>query len=235
MWDATTLCEETNGHITLTWTHQDLHPLTQTERIDHAEVDDRFFAIVTDLVGTPTHLLAEDGPTAGTPAAPIRRITVPIAQLLTSLLAGSIVITEFSVRPDQGDPSGFDLGDMMWRGELGEAGSAGHVPDQGMMIYVSVTELMDCLGRLLQGRTRSVSFTGADTSFGLAFRKTAKGIRVASSSRPVAVVRPAVLARTTLSAAEELARLHLDGLPPDGVADDYVAALKKFRLTVNAC
>ncbi|GGT10849.1 MULTISPECIES: hypothetical protein [Streptomyces] len=142
---------------------------------------------------------------------------------------------EFSVRPDQGDPSGFNLGDMLWCGELGQAGSAGHRPDQGMMIYVSVTELMDCLGGLLQGRTRSASFTGADTSFGLAFRMTTKGIRVASSSGPVAVVSPAALALTALSAAEELARLHLDGLPPDGVADDYVAALRKFRLTAHAC
>ncbi|MFH7599669.1 putative T7SS-secreted protein [Streptomyces racemochromogenes] len=63
-WDDATLCEETTGRVTLTWTHQGLHPVTQTERIDQAEVDDRFFAIVTDLIGTPTHLLAEDGTTA---------------------------------------------------------------------------------------------------------------------------------------------------------------------------
>ncbi|MHC6628558.1 putative T7SS-secreted protein [Streptomyces globosus] len=63
-WDGSTLCEETNGQVTLTWTHQGLHPITQTEHLDQSEVDDRFFAIVTDLVGTPTHLLAEDGTTA---------------------------------------------------------------------------------------------------------------------------------------------------------------------------
>ncbi|GLX18867.1 putative T7SS-secreted protein [Streptomyces lavendulae] len=63
-WDGTTLCEETSGAVTLTWTHQGLHPVTQTEHIDQPEIDDRFFAIVTDLIGTPTHLLAEDGTTA---------------------------------------------------------------------------------------------------------------------------------------------------------------------------
>ncbi|MEU8436095.1 putative T7SS-secreted protein [Streptomyces sp. NPDC029216] len=63
-WDGTTLCEETSGQVTLTWTHQGLHPVTQTEHIDQPEVDDRFFAIVTDLIGTPTHLLSEDGTTA---------------------------------------------------------------------------------------------------------------------------------------------------------------------------
>ncbi|MFK0253166.1 putative T7SS-secreted protein [Streptomyces sp. NPDC090445] len=63
-WDGTTLCEQASGAVTLTWTHQGLHPVTQTERMTQDEVDDRFFTIVTDLVGTPTHLIAEDGTTA---------------------------------------------------------------------------------------------------------------------------------------------------------------------------
>lgn len=63
-WDGTTLCAQTSGPLTLTWTHKGLHPLTQTEHIDDDTVDDRFFAIVTDLVGTPSELLAEDGSTA---------------------------------------------------------------------------------------------------------------------------------------------------------------------------
>ncbi|MEV5348130.1 putative T7SS-secreted protein [Streptomyces achromogenes] len=71
-WDGTTLCEQTTrseafAHpITLTWDHQGLRPLAQTERITAAEapqqeIDSRFFAIVTDLVGTPTELLDEQG------------------------------------------------------------------------------------------------------------------------------------------------------------------------------
>ncbi|GAA2735502.1 putative T7SS-secreted protein [Streptomyces nogalater] len=71
-WDGTTLCEQTTRSeafphpITLTWDHQGLHPLAQTERITAAEapqqeIDSRFFAIVTDLVGTPTELLDEQG------------------------------------------------------------------------------------------------------------------------------------------------------------------------------
>ena len=71
-WDGSTLCEQTtfvHGHstqATLTWDHQGLNPLTQRERriSSHTaqdEVDQRFFAIVTDLVGTPTELLDETG------------------------------------------------------------------------------------------------------------------------------------------------------------------------------
>ncbi|MFI7384883.1 putative T7SS-secreted protein [Streptomyces sp. NPDC049813] len=71
-WDGTTLCEqttvapETPNPVTLTWDHRGLHPITQTERVTTAdapqrEIDSRFFAIVTDLIGTPRELVGEDG------------------------------------------------------------------------------------------------------------------------------------------------------------------------------
>nr|WP_306335047.1 DUF6531 domain-containing protein [Streptomyces sp. KL118A] len=72
-WDGTTLCEQTTTAetlprpVSLTWDHEGAHPITQTERILPAdglsrdEVDSRFFAIVTDLVGTPTELVDERG------------------------------------------------------------------------------------------------------------------------------------------------------------------------------
>ncbi|MEV6478909.1 putative T7SS-secreted protein [Streptomyces sp. NPDC051576] len=71
-WDGTTLCEQVTtspdlpNPVILTWDHQDLRPIAQTERITtantpQAEIDSRFFAIVTDLVGTPTELVDEQG------------------------------------------------------------------------------------------------------------------------------------------------------------------------------
>lgn len=71
-WDGTTLCEQTTrsaslpNPVTLTWNHRGLHPITQSERITAAdapqhEIDSRFFAIVTDLVGTPSELVDEQG------------------------------------------------------------------------------------------------------------------------------------------------------------------------------
>ncbi|NLU66684.1 putative T7SS-secreted protein [Streptomyces sp. HNM0574] len=66
-WDGPTLVEQTDTStgITLTWDHDGFTPLTQTERVTdtttQAEIDSRFFAIVTDLVGTPTELLDEQG------------------------------------------------------------------------------------------------------------------------------------------------------------------------------
>ncbi|MFF4697279.1 DUF6531 domain-containing protein [Streptomyces chattanoogensis] len=71
-WDGTTLCEQTtlvhdqSVQATITWDHQGLKPLMQRVRLTSAEapqheVDQRFFAIVTDLVGAPTELLDEQG------------------------------------------------------------------------------------------------------------------------------------------------------------------------------
>lgn len=59
-WDGRTLCEQTTEHVVLTWDHAGLRPLSQTERRTDTD-DDRFFAIVTDLIGTPTELVSESG------------------------------------------------------------------------------------------------------------------------------------------------------------------------------
>ncbi|WP_327135419.1 HNH/endonuclease VII fold putative polymorphic toxin [Streptomyces sp. NBC_01343] len=70
VWDGMTLCEQTTTStdlphaVTLTWDHDGLQPLAQTERLadaDGREIDSRFFGIVTDLVGTPTELVDEAG------------------------------------------------------------------------------------------------------------------------------------------------------------------------------
>lgn len=70
-WDGPTLVEQTTTTpdlphpVTLTWDHEGFHPIAQTERVTEAttqrEIDARFFAIVTDLVGTPTELIDASG------------------------------------------------------------------------------------------------------------------------------------------------------------------------------
>ncbi|MFD5409540.1 putative T7SS-secreted protein [Streptomyces nojiriensis] len=71
-WDGATLCEQVSQGaalplpIALTWEHLGLRPVAQTERMlgkDASQqlVDERFYAIVTDLVGAPTELVDESG------------------------------------------------------------------------------------------------------------------------------------------------------------------------------
>ena len=72
-WDGDTLCEQSthtadsSGSTVLTWDHDGLTPVAQTERkldFSQQEIDRRFFAIVTDLVGTPRELIDEQGEVA---------------------------------------------------------------------------------------------------------------------------------------------------------------------------
>ncbi|QTD99939.1 hypothetical protein [Streptomyces cyanogenus] len=137
-----------------------------------------------------------------------------------------MITVRFTVRSGQGDAGGFDLGDMAVTGDLGTADSAGHVPDQGMMIYLSVVQLLDSLGAFLRDNARMLSFTGAGTSFGLAVRRTKDGLSVAGKDGVVARTTAPEFASTVLRAAEDLG----PALPPeDPVASDWEAALAAFR------
>ncbi|MFE9369021.1 hypothetical protein ACFYM2_04485 [Streptomyces sp. NPDC006711] len=138
----------------------------------------------------------------------------------------------FCVRPGQGTPSGFDLGDLVCEGHLGEASSVGHVPDQGMMIYLSVTQLLDDLGDFLTGAGKELTFTGVDTSFELVFRQGKKEISVAWNEGVIARVSRGDLAESVAEAASELANSGLALLPlQDAVRVDYLAALHNFLTT----
>ncbi|MFC5833608.1 RHS repeat-associated core domain-containing protein [Nonomuraea insulae] len=63
VWDGQIIAEQTTTERTTTWdfepgTHR---PLTQTERIPQEQIDQAFYAIATDLLGTPTELITPDG------------------------------------------------------------------------------------------------------------------------------------------------------------------------------
>lgn len=72
VWDSTTLCEQstqatqTPNLVIITWEHQGLHPISQTESVTtkgnpEAIIDQRFFAIAVDLIGSPSEIIGEQG------------------------------------------------------------------------------------------------------------------------------------------------------------------------------
>ncbi|MFF7849084.1 hypothetical protein ACIPQA_29430 [Streptomyces sp. NPDC090109] len=138
-----------------------------------------------------------------------------------------MIAVRFSVRPGQGEPSGFDLGDIVCEGESGSVRSA----DRGLMVHLSVALLLDDLRPLLFGKRQNVSFSGVDMSVRIDFERVGKGlVSVSSRGVPVGRVRVEDLARVFLRAAEELAEQGLSSLPEgDGVRIDYSTAVRKFR------
>ncbi|HET6356384.1 hypothetical protein [Streptomyces sp.] len=141
-----------------------------------------------------------------------------------------MISLRFSVRPGQGGPSGFDLGDMEVSGDLGRVDSRDRTPDQGMMIYLSVSLLLDTLRLFLEGSQGVFSYTGADTSFSIHVRRLKKdGLSVSVNKESVAKVSQVELRNAVLAAAEEfLAKVM--SLPETDVARiDYLGALERFR------
>ncbi len=65
-WDGAQLAEQYNGQTTLVWDYAGMRPLCQREAKTgaHKEIDRRFFAIVTDLAGSPSELISPDGEVA---------------------------------------------------------------------------------------------------------------------------------------------------------------------------
>jgi hypothetical protein len=142
----------------------------------------------------------------------------------------TVIAFKFTVRPGQGEASGFDLGDFVCMDSSESTSSIGHSPDQGMMIYLSVAHLMDGISPLLTGRSRNYRFIGVDSSFQLTFRLGRDGVSVASRSGVFARTTRNELAVAILSAAEELGGTDLPQLPSgDAVKEDWIGSLKDFR------
>ncbi|MET7366448.1 hypothetical protein ABZS61_11560 [Streptomyces sp. NPDC005566] len=146
-----------------------------------------------------------------------------------------MIEVKFSVRAGQGEPSGFDLGDIFIEGEYGAAGSGGLVPDQGMMIYPSVTLLLDSLRTLFTGEKERTSFTGTETSFRVDFKLDRKGL-VSVSKNGKLLGRSSLedLSYAVLRSAQSFAEGSLSDLPAgDAVQNDYLSALRDLHTTTT--
>jgi hypothetical protein len=123
---------------------------------------------------------------------------------------------------------------MTCTGEQGSVSSSGHEPDQGMMIYIALADLLFGVRGLLAGQQKRFDFVGADSSFSLTFRRGRKGLSVATETGVVARTTETEIARELLSAAEALERRELNAVPDDAAAkQDLGAALAKFREVVG--
>ncbi|MFD9245220.1 hypothetical protein ACFV0D_25470 [Streptomyces sp. NPDC059556] len=143
----------------------------------------------------------------------------------------TVITLTFSVRPEQGEADEFDLGDVMCEGEHGSVGSAGHVPDQGMMIYLSVAVLLDSLRPLVAGEMTTASFVGTGSSFRLDFRRDGDAVvTVSANGTLVGSCRPGELAEAVLRPAAQLERNLLSRLPAEsGAGRGLASSLERFR------
>jgi hypothetical protein len=144
-------------------------------------------------------------------------------------------LSERSVTLDSLSP--YDMGHIEVVGALDSASSKGRILDQAMMIFPSITHLLDGLRTLVVQHGRCVfEFGGIDCSFTLRFEKGKdRRIRMREGKRVLDVSPTLKLCETVLTEASRFVREHRHRLPDaDSVALDLDTSLVDFERFVSA-
>ncbi|MFJ9670573.1 hypothetical protein ACIRP5_07215 [Streptomyces sp. NPDC101221] len=139
---------------------------------------------------------------------------------------------EFSVDEDETPPpSGFDLGHIDVWGSEGVATTRDRGPGGGVMIYLTVTLLLDGLRTFLSGKSRSYESTAVDSSFSLTFTRGRDGSIETRCGGALIDRSPAAGVAAALHvAAKQFADAHLEQLPPDDAGrEDLQHSLADFE------
>jgi hypothetical protein len=122
------------------------------------------------------------------------------------------VVAEISFslsRRESDRPTGFELGDLTIAGPLGTATSIGKTPDQGMMIYIAIGDLMSGVARLMSTPARRYELVGADSSYIVLFEKHKSGRLVLRQGRQVITdANIDTVARSLLAEADRFWKEH---------------------------
>jgi hypothetical protein len=145
----------------------------------------------------------------------------------------SLVSFEFS-RKEQGDLSGFDLGDMVLVIGPHRHSSAGRTPSQSMMIYLAIADLVTGLCKLVNGGAKTFEFVGADSSYSLSFSIKRNKVSVFFGRKPVGEV-PVVdfLGALSVGVQKFLADPRNQLSANDPANEDLQAALVALKRTTN--
>lgn len=142
----------------------------------------------------------------------------------------------FHVAPRELEPPspGFALGDMEVEGDAGVVTSRGQQPDQSMMIFVAVSDLLDGLRGLVERQRKSFRFVGCDSSFRLDFTLDGDGLITTEGGggRPVDASPAAHVLGAAFTAADCFLWWHREQLPEEDAArqdlEGSVRALGEF-------
>jgi hypothetical protein len=139
----------------------------------------------------------------------------------------------FFLEASPGEPlSGYDLGHIEITNGSNTWTSLGKKPDQGMMVFPSIVELLDGLKGLLQfDGQEEFEWVGVDSSFSLSFQKDAAGeISVFAggsliNKMPAPELAAAIYQSTAVFLDEKISQMPVD----DPVFEDLVKAKEEFH------
>jgi hypothetical protein len=144
----------------------------------------------------------------------------------------------FEVSRQAGEPAtGFDLGDIRVTGDQFCISSAGQRPNQSMMIYLSLSALLDGLSHFSKARSGSYSFYAIDSSFRLDFILTRAGLMKIKGRGDtlIAEVSPATCLASVRAGVDRFLADPENQLPPsDPAAGDLRASRQAFEAAANS-
>ncbi|MGI8521632.1 MAG: hypothetical protein ACR2MC_13730 [Actinomycetota bacterium] len=114
--------------------------------------------------------------------------------------------------------------------------SKNRVPDQSMMLFSSIVELLDGLRRFFRNaRVEGYTFVGTDCSFEFAVRRTRNGLfLLTSGSQEIDTASREEIVRAVWEGVRAFLDRYQDELDrTDIVADDLKCALAEFRVSFN--
>jgi hypothetical protein len=132
--------------------------------------------------------------------------------------------------------SGFVWGHMTIAGPGGEVTSKGKQPDQSLMIFPSIVELLDGIRRFLADRHASrYQFVATDSSFQFtASREAGERIALAAEGKVLDRVQPSQLVEAIWNGLASFAAVNAPRLKAgDAVAGDFKSSIEEFGRVFN--
>jgi hypothetical protein len=137
-------------------------------------------------------------------------------------------------RWEDGELSGFDLGDITVTGPHGAHSSSGKTPDQSVMIFLSMAHLLSGMHDLAEGRRQAFVFVGVDSSYSFTLARKKNRLTISDGRRVLGEVSVAEASRALLDGVQTfLADPKSQLLPTDPAYEDLHRALGRLKQTVD--
>ena len=89
----------------------------------------------------------------------------------------------FSLSRIDKELSEFELGNMEIQIDKGIITSKNKIPDQNMMIFIAISDMLDGIRIMIEQKRKEYLFIGADSSFKIIFRQNNNGVLIVNESR----------------------------------------------------
>lgn len=161
----------------------------------------------------------------------------PTTKALMMHVEATMLVIEFEIDTSEheSEHDGYSLGDMTLSGRYGSLTSKGKAPDQSMMIFLSITLLLDGINALLDKhasrRSSEFEFVAIDSSFNFTLReKSGAFIEIRNRPELIDLVPIREFIDALWSASHEFDKRYGKYLKEDNPAfDDWYNALGDFK------